>query len=460
MTPLRRPPSTVPVPTIVGDAAGGEGPPQVPRDTSPTWELELLISGAVIFALLQLPPLVDAARDWLSPRLSLGPFALVTLVHMYAKAILYALIASFVLHLSARAYWVALVGLDSVFPAGVRWDDIRVGPITRALYRERLPRLPKVIERTDNVCSVIFATGFLAAFMFGFSLLVAAAVTAATMALSFGLLGGEWMPHLFLGISGVIFLVPLLGTGIDKLAGARISPSGGLGRLLRRVAGVNYRLNMVGVYGPISMTLFSNIRKKVIYPVYYLFFFGLLLSVVLEGRMQRDGGGLDGYAYVPDDAGEMEVDPRHYENQRMGRDAYSAVPFVQADMVREPYVRLFIPYAPLRHNEALARECPAAARSGEEGGSRAEREARAAATLACIARIHALEVNGVARPELEMRFYTHPATEMKGMLVYIPTANLPRGRNVITVQRPAVQPPSFVRAPRDPVTEYLIPFWL
>jgi hypothetical protein len=32
--------------------------PAVPRDSSPTWELEMLVSGAVLFSLFQRPPLL------------------------------------------------------------------------------------------------------------------------------------------------------------------------------------------------------------------------------------------------------------------------------------------------------------------------------------------------------------------------------------------------------------------
>jgi hypothetical protein len=45
-----------PVPATAPDAPATA----VPRDSSPTWELEMLISGAVLYSLFQLPPVLDA----------------------------------------------------------------------------------------------------------------------------------------------------------------------------------------------------------------------------------------------------------------------------------------------------------------------------------------------------------------------------------------------------------------
>src|SRR3954469_2837672 len=92
-------------------------------DTSPTWELELLISGAVLFALFQIPPVLNGFFARIEPHATTAVMSALLFVELYLKAIVYALIASFVVHLIGRAYWVGLVGLHSVFPKGVRWEN-------------------------------------------------------------------------------------------------------------------------------------------------------------------------------------------------------------------------------------------------------------------------------------------------------------------------------------------------
>src|SRR5690242_1668096 len=65
-------------------------------DTSPTWELELLISGAVLFALFQIPRLLNGFFARLEPHATTAVISALLLVQIYVKAIVYALIAAFV----------------------------------------------------------------------------------------------------------------------------------------------------------------------------------------------------------------------------------------------------------------------------------------------------------------------------------------------------------------------------
>ena len=86
---------------------------QVPKDTTPTWEVELLLSGALVFSMTQVPGLLDDAIYALRPRLTgslnFGAFML----YFYLKITSYALIATFALHLFQRAIWVAGLGQDT-----------------------------------------------------------------------------------------------------------------------------------------------------------------------------------------------------------------------------------------------------------------------------------------------------------------------------------------------------------
>jgi hypothetical protein len=89
---------------------------------SPPWEPELLISGAVIFALFQLPSAIDAMYERASPHMTRTSGIALLFGYWYGKAIVYALIGSFIVHLVSRDYWVGLVGLNSVYPHGARWE--------------------------------------------------------------------------------------------------------------------------------------------------------------------------------------------------------------------------------------------------------------------------------------------------------------------------------------------------
>lgn len=87
-----------------------------------TDELELIISGLSLFALVSLPGwLWDTYETWL-PRMSLGMSAASGVLVPIASAMCLMMAALFVLHLAVRAHWVGLIGLKAVFPDGVRWE--------------------------------------------------------------------------------------------------------------------------------------------------------------------------------------------------------------------------------------------------------------------------------------------------------------------------------------------------
>jgi hypothetical protein len=124
--------------------------------TSPTWELELFLSGALVFATLKLPTVVETFFAGVEPHIAGTTRSIVLNASIYATAIAYTLLITFSVHLVGRAQWVALMGLHSVFPNGIRWDELKMGPMARALYQQRTPGLQAAIARLDNFCSIVF----------------------------------------------------------------------------------------------------------------------------------------------------------------------------------------------------------------------------------------------------------------------------------------------------------------
>ena len=88
-----------------------EDPHVLSRRTTPTWEVELLISGVAIFAMLQLPGWLDDAMFALEPRLTDNWRTVTLLFYAYAKSAAIVLATTFVLHLLLRAQWIALIGM-------------------------------------------------------------------------------------------------------------------------------------------------------------------------------------------------------------------------------------------------------------------------------------------------------------------------------------------------------------
>lgn len=435
-----------------------------------TWELELLISGAVVFTLLQLPGGMDSWVTSVEPHLTRQTWTVVFLGSVYVKAILYVLIAAFLMHIAGRAYWVGLIGLEAVYPDGIRWNELTYGPNAKRVYRRRTTPISEMIERTDRFCSVIFSITFLIVGAFVVSTIGAGATGALAYGISRNFLGGEYAIHVFYGLTGAVGGPMLVAAAIDRLYGERLDPDGRAARVIRGIIGTYQTIFLVRVYATTMMTLASNMRQRVFSVVLNLIFVGVLVVAIADGMVDRGVLRMNGYQYVPDSVGEAGgVDYRHYENQLRTGEVHARVPTIQSDIVNGPYVRLFIPYSPARHNAAVAARCPDTPPLQPLGlrvgrGDDAAPASHAASAVACMAAIHEVRLNGAVMENAGFRFYRHPKTGLLGIVAYLPTGALPRGANEITVKPAPRERDLKPGAERDedyePMEPYTIPFWL
>ena len=457
----------------VDDGASSDAPAapastlgQTPHEpTVRPWEQELLISGAVVFALLQLPAAVD---DWvahLRPRLSETGGGALIFLYMYMKLTLYTLIGSFLVHLGVRAYWVGMIGLESVFPRGIVWENTQLGPVGREVQRKRVPSLQALIDRSDRVASVVFGVGFTVALIFVLTVGIGAVYWAISIGLSSLIFGGEYAPEVLLALAVATALPPVLLLQADRRLGRRLTPGSRGWRMMDRAYGLFYYAQGQWLFGPAMMTVFSNFHRRRALPAFIALMYGIIaFMLVKDVLIARDRLSTDAYLYVPENPGRLGVEADYYEDKREAGKV-AALPSIQSDVIRDPYVRLFIAYAPDRHNRLFARRCPGV-RPFHEGVVRIdgsavdpEQPAEADAVLRCWARVQPVAVNGrpLAAP---LRFYRHPVTGLQGVVAHIPVAGLPRGENVITVTR--LPPPAEIdgKAPARTSPPHYIPFWL
>src|SRR5690606_27263261 len=133
----------------------------------------------------------------------------------------YALIATFLVHLTARAYWVALVGIASVYPDGIRWDKYVGGPIAKRELQRQIPSVPALVERADNMSSLVFAFGLVVVMSSLLGAALALPAVAIAILLSETVLAGVPL-HSLMGGMLLVLLLPLMGIGLaDKLLGRR-----------------------------------------------------------------------------------------------------------------------------------------------------------------------------------------------------------------------------------------------
>ena len=439
--------------------------PEVARrvpETSPAWELELIISGAIVVGLFQLPGLIASLFGRFEPHATVGTLVSLSVLHMYILAAAYALIIVFTVHLGARAYWVALIGLNSVFPGGVRWAELKTGPVATDTYRRHLRALPATIERIDNFCSIAFSFAFLIVMMLVYSIVLVGLASGIGYLIAKILGRGQYVGILAPAMVALIVVPTLAMTAVDRRFAKRHGPGAEPPRWLRRAMRVALFLSPTTIVGPIMFTLMTNIGRRKIRAV----LIGALMTVIMIASFDRlnraNKLALNGYDYFALSR-EHGVDYRFYESQHPEGAPIDRLPFIQSDIVTDRYLKLFIPYMPAVDNAAVAAGCPRLAPLDSRGlhlhAHASVADSLAGPVLDCLAALHAVTLDGRPLASPGFVFYEQPKTGERGILSYIPTDSLGAGRHEITVAVTVDPADSVGVAGYVAPKPWVIPFW-
>ena len=401
-----------------------ESPHQLPRHTTPTWEVELLISGVAVFAMLQLPGWLDDQAFALLPRFGTNWAEPGKFLYIYAKSATIMLAVTFALHLVLRAHWIALVGMFSVYPDGVRWENLKLGPIKRLVEQDLSSSPDDTIDRADNRATTVFALGvMLASILIVFSIgLFLTYSLAITLLLRFGV---EFdTASVFFGCLAVAIAPLFLANLADRHLGKRFAPGGISYRVLHGVLRLYARFGIGHWSVPLRLMASHASERKM--ALLTMLIIGSVTSGTVIGYKNLQRPEMMGdYGLFPD-MGEATVSSAYYNDQRdPTRD--DVVPFVQTMVVVGPYLKLVVPYDPLRDVAALRAHCPT---TGVDDAS------ASASHLACLAGLHALTLDGKLIPEPGYLASSDPRTDRPALLAMIDVRGLSPGRHTLRITHP------------------------
>lgn len=406
---------------------------RLPRHTTPTWEVELLISGVAVFAMLQLPGWLDDRIFALEPRFNELWGDPILMLYVYLKCTALILAVTFSLHLLLRAQWIAMVGMHSVYPGGIRWDKLRMGPVQRELEARRHGSPEAAIERVDNRATIVFAVGVMMASMF----LVISVLVTTLFAISLvvtALTGASAKAGNLLAACLAITLLPLLLASLfDRYRGHRLRKDGVARRALSAMFDFYARIGLTQkAANPIFSLLASHGGERRAIVLTSLVTSVIGIAVALSFAYQKAPGSMGNYELFPTFADDSRtLDSAHYDDQRnAARDP--AVPFVTSMVAIGPYLRLVVPYQPEQDAAALLDACPSAVSTTGD--------ARAAAALDCLERLHAVTLDGKPMPALRYEAGSDPRTDRPALVAMIDVRALPPGRHELQVARAAATP--------------------
>lgn len=419
-----------------------------PSRTTPTWEVELLISGGAVFAMLQLPGLLDDALFALEPRLGVDWRQIAILAYIYSKSAAMILATTFVLHLLLRARWIALVGMHSVYPQGIQLDKLRMGRIQHQLERELDQPIHERIERADNLATTVFAIGvMLATMLIGIAVGATALYAAGMVAAAIG--GGHVDATAAMLVIFTIVMAPFLALVLlDRQKGAQWPTDSWMHRATRACLRGYSRIGFSRTGNPIMALLASHGGDRKAIALTTSVMFVALICAGLSLAMLKRPDLLGSYAMFPQSR-TRQVEPAHYDDQRNpSRDP--AMPFVQSSVIVGPYLKLVVPYRPRLDEPAMHRTCPHAKALPEQQ--------RSGALLACLQALRNVTLDGAHQPGLRYEIASDPRTDRPALLAMIDVRSLARGRHELRISRP---PRTDRKADKDdPDPGYdLIPFW-
>ncbi len=320
--------------------------------TAQSWNLELVISATAMFAILQLPDALNQAFDYLRFNLmshTNGFQAMLPLLaYSVVKVMCYVLFAAFLTNFVMRAFWVGLVGLLAVYPSGIHYDRIPLStPYAQKRMAAELGPLDGYILRLDQRCNIVFAVAFLFVF---FLIFIAIGYVVAFVGYTVirPLIPNDIWENIKVG-ANVLFGLYFIASIVLSLPKIKAHPIGE--KLHYRFVSLN-KLLYAGLYKPIIFilnTFYSHIPrlKLLLTGMLMMVAFMVLLFIEVLADFSRADNRLSNafnqrHLYTAR-VDSRYVNPTAYDNQR-AEDAFVSVASIQADVVREPFIRLYIAY--------------------------------------------------------------------------------------------------------------------
>jgi len=378
-----------------------------------SWEAEILISGILLFALFNIPDMVETLRFKIFREFGMSDFMRVGSLFMVAAV--YWLIIGFVTHMVMRGLWIGLVGLSYVFPKGINREKIDY----HQKFNNDIQKIPFITDsiiRLESFCSLIFSVSFLFfTNILGLSIFVAIVmgVPAAIGNLDSGVLSVIALVFsFFTGFAGLVYFIDYLGFGFIK----RISWLAPVYYPVYRVLNV---LTLSFLYRNIYYTLITNVKKKYIYSILIIYtFITFLLTINLSTVKIFTGSTLDFFTSNY----QTFLNPTYYDNLKGEKHANKAS--IQSDIISDGVVRLFlVHYATFE--EHIRDNCPEFTETANTHPLEA---------LQCMNEFYQVYIDGNLLTGLQWVFHEHSGSNEKGIMTWIDVEGLADGQHVLEVK--------------------------
>jgi hypothetical protein len=395
-----------------------------------SWEAELLVSAVSIYAILQSFTVLDWLIIQFLNYLNQGQYIIGYFIIVFGFLAIGVLAAMFSIHFTLRAYWIGLVGLNSVFP-DYSLEDSAYSPIYTKKILAILPKLPSSIGKIDELCSVIFSAAFALMLIYSYG-----TISTILYLLVFNFLNGLLPANL----SWVLW-VPLLLLGMIFIFGALISIPANLKKFhnnetIQHLYFIYARWGSFLFYGPIyksvlqiTMIFASNFKRKkgLVKMVIFMLLIGAGFAMVK--LLNSDFRYLLNFERKPDTT-KIELQFYSENNQES---TFILTPEINGPVIAKNTVQLFIPI--LVNEIRIFREtCNLNDNFTFKDQDDQTRQDTRKKYLACYTAKHTVYLNNTP-VAMEFLKTDHPVTRQFGIVGYLDVSTLEKGNHRLKVTK-------------------------
>ncbi len=395
-----------------------------------SWEAELLVSAVAIYAILQSFSILDWLIIKFLDYLDQGQYFIGYFIIVFGFLAIGILAAMFAIHFTLRAYWIGLVGLNSVFP-DYSLEDSAYSPIYTEKILSILPKLTTSIAKIDELCSVIFSAAFALMLIYSY-----VSISTISYLLLFNLFRGLlpenltwvlWLPMIILGLVVVFGLFISIPANLKKFRD---------NETVQHLYFLHAKWGSFLLYGPIyksvlqiTMIFGSNFKRKkgLIKMVIFMLFIGICFAMVK--LLNSDFRYLLNFDREQDTS-KMELSFYAQNNQHS---KFLLNPEMNGPVVSKNTITLFIP---ILENEIriVKKTCNLPDLIGFEQHDDKTRQNNRNEYLICFTDKHVVYLNDLNVP-INFLKTEHPVTGQFGIMGYLDVSTLEKGNHRLKVKK-------------------------
>jgi hypothetical protein len=386
-------------------------PSWLQRVQEQSWEPEILISGIVLFALFQIPSLIEDAADYLNTY-TVTIFTDGNVDETLAAILLsatYWLILGFTTHLISRSIWAAFVGLSYVYRDGIKLEELKYGDKYKRIIAKSLD-YKDMIVRIEKFCSGVFAVSFLL-FMcvvgVSFFLLIVGAIIAILLEVWPEFTDHDhWIDPILMTIM-IVYLIDFLSLG-----------------LLKRIPVVNkiyypfYRVMSVLTISPLYRSIYYGIvsnHKKWKVALGMSVFVTLTIFIAISIKNEAK---LFSTLEMAADSGPDYIFPGNYRNLANGSPSKRFI--LESDVIDKNVAKVFLVSGGQLAEESIAKGCD------YEKYATNEKIDLDSLKMECLKNFYKLELDG-EEIHPDYFYFEERSINREGLMAYVDLSFLPRG---------------------------------